>query len=268
MRRLDAQRCADFEFSGLLAPARHSTALDLHRFAVGQCKENSCKQTIEKGALRIGKSFPSPFGDADMTNWFVDMTNWYCVANKEQRLLLDDSCAFFSFRYHAICMFQSLSRARKTTKKIESEDDLEGWDDIKEADKKLLRKLIGGEVMWDAPKKKAASKRKSKKDESEEEDDDDDEKPAKKQATAKKKPAAKKRGKKDEDEDEDEEEENEEEEDESKDKDEDVKMTDASAVFEGLPSSLPSLPFPSNPFFVAQAKRWWSPAPSPSPRKK
>jgi uncharacterized membrane protein YdbT with pleckstrin-like domain len=39
---------------------------------------------------------------------------------------------------------QSLSRARKTTKKIESEDDLLGFDKLEEEDQQILREYIGG----------------------------------------------------------------------------------------------------------------------------
>ena len=46
--------------------------------------------------------------------------------------------------FHLTCMFESLSRARATTKKIESPADLEGFSDISNEDKEEIKKLIKG----------------------------------------------------------------------------------------------------------------------------
>ena len=46
--------------------------------------------------------------------------------------------------FHFACMFESLSRARATTKKIESPADLEGYSDINDEDKEEIKKLIKG----------------------------------------------------------------------------------------------------------------------------
>ena len=46
--------------------------------------------------------------------------------------------------YHFACAFNALSRARASTKKIEQEDDLEGFDQVKAEDQKKLRELIAG----------------------------------------------------------------------------------------------------------------------------
>ena len=48
--------------------------------------------------------------------------------------------------FHLSCMFESLSRARATTKKIESPADLEGFSDINDEDKEEIKKLIKGIV--------------------------------------------------------------------------------------------------------------------------
>jgi len=79
------------------------------------CKK--CKSQIEKGCCRIGKITPNPFSDdgGDMKVWF-----------------------------HMACMFESLTRARATTKKIESPADLEGFSSISDEDKEEIKKLIKG----------------------------------------------------------------------------------------------------------------------------
>lgn len=79
------------------------------------CKK--CKQKIEKCVVRIAKLVPNPFSDTggDMKQWF-----------------------------HVPCIFETLSRARATTKKIEDPGDLEGWDDIEPDDRKVIMKHING----------------------------------------------------------------------------------------------------------------------------
>lgn len=50
--------------------------------------------------------------------------------------------------YHTDCMFETFKRARATTKKIEDPvDDLEGWEDLEDDDKKKIRDLIDGKSM-------------------------------------------------------------------------------------------------------------------------
>ena len=46
--------------------------------------------------------------------------------------------------FHMACMFESLTRARATTKKIESPADLEGFSSISDEDKEEIKKLIKG----------------------------------------------------------------------------------------------------------------------------
>lgn len=83
------------------------------KLGTSSCKK--CKQKIDKGGLRIGKVVANPFGDdgGDMKQW-----------------------------YHPACMFETLQRARATTKKVEEADDLEGFDDLKQEDKDTVNQLI------------------------------------------------------------------------------------------------------------------------------
>lgn len=69
--------------------------------------------------MRIAKILPNPLseGAGDMKQWF-----------------------------HTRCIFDKLSRARATTKKIESTDDLEGWDELEEEHKPEVLKFIAGNL--------------------------------------------------------------------------------------------------------------------------
>lgn len=77
------------------------------------CKK--CKQKIDKGVLRIAKVVPNPFTESggDMKQWF-----------------------------HVGCIFEQLSRARATTKKIDDPGDLDGWAEIQPDDRKLVLQHI------------------------------------------------------------------------------------------------------------------------------
>jgi len=79
------------------------------------CKNKKCGKKIDKDILRIGKRFPSArfTDDGEQTDW-----------------------------YHWNCVFDALSRARKTTKRIESVDDLVGFNGLADAEQKLLKKAI------------------------------------------------------------------------------------------------------------------------------
>lgn len=91
--------------------------MEYAKSARSNCKK--CKKQIEKGCCRIGKITANPFSDdgGDMKVWF-----------------------------HSTCMFESLTRARATTKKIESPADLEGFSGINDEDKEEIKKLIKGFV--------------------------------------------------------------------------------------------------------------------------
>lgn len=89
------------------------------------CRDKDCLErrdqagvaAIEKGALRIGHRIrTSHEGNTDV--WIL----WY----------------------HARCIFNTFTRARKTTRIIQSSDDLEGFDELRPEDKELLRRIIAG----------------------------------------------------------------------------------------------------------------------------
>lgn len=83
----------------------------------GRAKCKTCKQQIEKSSTRIGKLVSNPFSeDGGM------MKQWY----------------------HVPCIFDSLSRARATTKKIDSTDDLDGFGNLKDDDQAKIVSLIKG----------------------------------------------------------------------------------------------------------------------------
>uniref|UniRef100_A0A3Q2VLB9 DNA ligase n=1 Tax=Haplochromis burtoni TaxID=8153 RepID=A0A3Q2VLB9_HAPBU len=79
------------------------------------CKK--CKDKIQKGIVRIGKVVPNPFSESA-----GEMKEWY----------------------HVKCIFEKLERARATTKKIEDITDLEGWEELQDADKEIINKHVSG----------------------------------------------------------------------------------------------------------------------------
>lgn len=80
------------------------------------CKK--CKDKIVKGIVRIGKIVPNPFSESA-----GEMKEWY----------------------HVKCIFEKLERARATTKKIEDLTELEGWEELQDEDKDLIKKHISGD---------------------------------------------------------------------------------------------------------------------------
>ena len=84
---------------------------------LSKCKK--CKAEISKGDIRLAKLVPNFFGG-------------------------DDSDKDMKQYYHVKCMFESFKRARATTKKIESADDIEDFASVKDADKKLILSCIDG----------------------------------------------------------------------------------------------------------------------------
>lgn len=87
------------------------------------CKK--CKQPIDKGLPRIAKVTPNFFneGEGEMKNY-----------------------------HHINCMFEVFSKARATTKKVEDPSDLEGFSDMQDAEKDLIRKLIADLLQKQASK--------------------------------------------------------------------------------------------------------------------
>uniref|UniRef100_A0A1B6C8P5 DNA ligase n=1 Tax=Clastoptera arizonana TaxID=38151 RepID=A0A1B6C8P5_9HEMI len=80
-------------------------ALDRSKTGRACCKK--CKQKIDVGTIRIAKIVPSPFGSGLMKSW-----------------------------YHMNCILEVFAKQRKTTRKIESVDDLEGWNSLSKEDQK------------------------------------------------------------------------------------------------------------------------------------
>lgn len=79
--------------------------------------EQAGVRSIEKGALRIGRRIlMEQQGDNQIT------IMWY----------------------HARCMFNTFTRSRKTTRVIESTDDLDGFEALKPEDQEMLRRIITG----------------------------------------------------------------------------------------------------------------------------
>lgn len=137
------------------------------------CKDKDCKQNIAQGELRIAKNCKNPFAEGEFKK------DWY----------------------HAACAFSMMTRMRAGTKKVESVDDLGGFEELDKDDQATIKDLIkgGGKAKKPAAKKAAGKKRKADSDD----DDDDDDEPKKKKAKA----APKKKAKKGSDDDDDEEEE-------------------------------------------------------------
>lgn len=98
------------------------------------CKK--CKDKIQKGIVRIGKVVPNPFSESA-----GEMKEWY----------------------HVKCIFEKLERARATTKKIEDITDLEGWEELQDADKEIINKHVSDLMakVNASPKKKVQAKLKT-----------------------------------------------------------------------------------------------------------
>ncbi|PRP81603.1 hypothetical protein PROFUN_01110 [Planoprotostelium fungivorum] len=115
--------------------ASNTYSVEYAKSARSACKNNKCKKKIEKDAVRIAKKYPSDrFAEGGtQTDWF-----------------------------HYNCIFDALKRARKDTKKIESEDDLEGFDGLADSDQALIRQCIEvgeeTEASQDKPKEKKKPK--------------------------------------------------------------------------------------------------------------
>lgn len=97
--------------------AEQRYCIDYAKRGTAGCKK--CKEKIVKGMVRIGKIVPNPFTESG-----GDMKEWY----------------------HVKCMFEKLDKARATTKKIEDITDLEGWEELQDAEKDLINKHISGEI--------------------------------------------------------------------------------------------------------------------------
>ncbi|XP_074870026.1 DNA ligase 3 [Carettochelys insculpta] len=108
--------------------AEQRYCVDYAKRGTAGCKK--CKEKILKGMVRIGKVVPNPFTESG-----GDMKEWY----------------------HVKCIFEKLERARATTKKIEDITDLEGWEELQDAEKEMINQHISEATSKAAttPKKKA-----------------------------------------------------------------------------------------------------------------
>ena len=87
----------------------------------GRAKCKNCKVKIEKNVLRIGRLVSNPFSDDGGT-----MKEWY----------------------HMPCMFDKLSRARATTKKIDKTEELDGFGELQDEDKESIKNRIAGKIVY------------------------------------------------------------------------------------------------------------------------
>ncbi|XP_077998506.1 DNA ligase 3-like [Glandiceps talaboti] len=102
-----------FQHNSAADMADNRYGCDYAKLGTSKCKK--CKQGIEKKSPRIAKIVANPFSDdgGDMKQYF-----------------------------HIGCMFETLARARATTKKIEDPGDLEGFQDMEDEEKDVIRKHI------------------------------------------------------------------------------------------------------------------------------
>ncbi|CAH1967261.1 unnamed protein product [Acanthoscelides obtectus] len=109
-------------------------AVEVAKNGRAACKK--CKEKCNTGAVRIAKLMFNPFGGAGK------MKAWH----------------------HVDCLFEAFLKQRQTTKRIESPDDIDGWDTISKEDQKhILQKIDetdeafikkhGGSTVKKSPKK-------------------------------------------------------------------------------------------------------------------
>ncbi|GFG28746.1 hypothetical protein Cfor_02993 [Coptotermes formosanus] len=103
------------------------------KFFVDRAKSNrstckKCKQKLESGTLRLAKSGYNPFGPGPMKLW-----------------------------HHVNCMFDVFASQRRTTARIETPEDIEGWSDLEEEDQQEILKYLPDCKGW-KPKPKSPSK--------------------------------------------------------------------------------------------------------------
>ena len=75
------------------------------------CKK--CKQKIDTGLLRLAKSGYNPFGPGPMKMW-----------------------------HHVNCLFEVFAAQRRTTARIETPEDIEGWSDLEKEDQEEILKYL------------------------------------------------------------------------------------------------------------------------------
>ncbi|CAG9863673.1 unnamed protein product [Phyllotreta striolata] len=85
----------------------------IERAKQGRAACKKCKQKCLQGELRIAKLVANPFGDGKMKSW-----------------------------HHISCLFESFLKQRKTTKRIDGPEDIDGWDNLNEDDRNDILKRI------------------------------------------------------------------------------------------------------------------------------
>ncbi|KAK6630885.1 hypothetical protein RUM44_003055 [Polyplax serrata] len=87
------------------------------RAKTGRAGCKKCKQKIGQGELRLGKLAYNPFGSGTMKQW-----------------------------HHVPCIFEVFKKQRATTKKIESPDEIGGWESLDDADKEEIMSYFSPEL--------------------------------------------------------------------------------------------------------------------------
>lgn len=86
----------------------------VERAKTGRAKCKKCKCPIDKDCVRLAKMMKNPFGDGTMKSW-----------------------------HHVSCLFEVFAKQRATTKRIDDpEEDISGWEELDEEDKKLVLKKL------------------------------------------------------------------------------------------------------------------------------
>lgn len=86
----------------------------VERAKTGRAKCKKCKCPIEKDTVRIAKLMANPFADGKMKAW-----------------------------HHLSCLFEVFGKQRASTKRIDDpEEDISGWDDLCDEDKKAILQRI------------------------------------------------------------------------------------------------------------------------------
>lgn len=85
----------------------------IDRAKQGRASCKKCKQKCPLNELRIAKLVTNPFGSGKMKNW-----------------------------HHLDCIFEQFLKQKLSTKRIESPEDLDGWEVLSETDKKLVIEKI------------------------------------------------------------------------------------------------------------------------------
>lgn len=94
------------------------SSIDQKAFSIEVAKQGravckKCKAKCLQGEIRFAKLLPNPFGEGLMKGW-----------------------------HHVDCLFEVLLKQRPTTKRIESPEDIDGWDNISSEDQDVIGEKI------------------------------------------------------------------------------------------------------------------------------